>query len=224
MQSAANASTSAGIKAGAPGLKNIYRFPSFTEGTVLFRNGVAISKPFNYSISRDEIDFIDDKGDTLSLDDPLTLSYVNINGSRFYYYKEGFVQTICTNHGITLAFKEKLILYPEQAGILYGSPGYTITRKDYAKMHDSAAAYGYFTAAGKKYNLEKENEKLILVPESYFFWGDSFGRFSKTNSAFILNHYPKHQAAISNFIKVNRINFNREADLFKLLDYCDQFK
>src|SRR3954471_8859249 len=88
--------------------KYIYRFPSFAEGTIVFRNGIINSAKLNYNIASDEMHFISTAGDTLSLADPATIYFISLQGSRFYYDK-GFLQVIDTIAGITLAFKQELI-------------------------------------------------------------------------------------------------------------------
>jgi hypothetical protein len=199
-----------------PGIKNemlpqkgIYRFPAFTEGTVVFRNGMISSERFNFNISLDEMHFISQQGDTLSLADPVTINFVSLNGSRFYYDK-GYLQSLDTAGDIILAFKQDFIVQEQRPGA-YGT----------TTPHEGTRSYSYFTGHGQKYVLG-ENEKVTLTPREYYFFGDAYGHFSKAGKDFILDHFVQHQADIKAFLKTNHTNFNKLADLQKLMTYCSK--
>ena len=53
-------------------LKGIYRFSSFSDGSIIFRSGIMSAARMNYNISFDEMHFINQQGDTLSVAAPPT--------------------------------------------------------------------------------------------------------------------------------------------------------
>jgi hypothetical protein len=186
----------------------IYRFPAFTEGTVVFRNGSISTQKLNYNIELDEMQFIAAHGDTLSIADPVTINYISINDTRFYFEK-GYLQTIKTAGDIILAFKQELIEEEQKKGA-YGIP----------TDHPSAKTYESFTGNGQKYVLG--GSEIEVNSRAHYFFGDQYGHFTKAGREYILDHYKKHQEEIKVFMKTNHTNFNKEEDLLQLLQYCSQ--
>jgi hypothetical protein len=185
--------------------KYIYRFPSFAGGTIVFRNGIINSAKLNYNIASDEMHFISQAGDTLSLADPATVYFISLQGSRFYYDR-GFLQVIDTLAGITLAFKQELMISTKTKGA-FGIP----------TENPSATSYNFFTVGGRKYDLD--NAASVDSREHYLF-GDAYGHFVKAGKEYILLHFKQHQDGINTFIKNHHTNFGKEEDLILLLAYC----
>ena len=139
--------------------KGIYRFPSFTDGTVVSRNGIISAARLNYNISLDEMHFISQNGDTLSFADPATINFISMNGTRFYY-DDGYLQTIDTAGKIILAFRQGFVEQQLRTGA-YGT----------TTAHEGARTYTYFTGNGQKYKLG-EDEKITVTTREYYFFGD----------------------------------------------------
>jgi hypothetical protein len=194
--------------------KGIYRFPSFNEGSIIFRNGIISTGRLNYNVSLDEMHFITERGDTLSVAEPATVSFINLNNSRFYYDK-GFLQTIDTAkyNGVILAFKQALIAQQQRKLGAYG-----IT-----EPHEGIRTYNFFTGNGQTYRLGGD-EKITVTAREYYFFGDVYGHFAKASKEYILLHFDKNQPALKEFIKSNHINFNVLKDLLKLMAFCGGLK
>lgn len=189
-----------------PSQKYIYRFPSFSEGTIIFRNGIINSARLNYNIAADEMHFISQSGDTLSLAEPATIYFISLQGSRFYY-QNGFLQVIDTIAGIALAFKQELIISSKTKGA-FGIP----------TENPSATSYDFFTVGGQKYSLDNE---ASVDSKEYYLFGDAYGHFSKANKDYILLHYKGYRQQLDSFLKTNHTSFNRQDDLLRLLKYAD---
>ena len=194
--------------------KGIYRFPSFNEGSIVFRDGSISSARLNYNVSLDEMHFTTEKGDTLSVADPATINFINLNGSRFYYDK-GFLQTIDTvaYNGVILAFKQSLIAQQQRK---YGAYGIT-------EPHEGVRTYNFYTGNGQTYKLGGD-EKITVTAREYYFFGDSYGHFEKASKQYILLHFDKNQPALKEFIKSHHINFNVLKDLLNLMAFCGGLK
>ncbi|MEP6726946.1 MAG: hypothetical protein ABJC98_14100 [Bacteroidota bacterium] len=197
-------------KNGSLSEKGIYRFPAFTEGTIVFRNGGNMAVKLNYNITMDEMHFINGNGDTLAVADPPIINYISISPYRFYYDK-GYLQTITTSDGIILAFKQ-VISAEETTKGAFGI----------ATTHPGATTYNFFTLKGQRYG--SDNQETMLDAREFYYFGDSYGHFSKANKEFILLHYEKKQDSIKTFLKTNHTNFNKEDDLVKLIQYCGQLQ
>src|SRR5450432_82090 len=64
----------------------IYRFPSFTSGSILLKDGRQGTELLNYNILYGRIMYIDrTKGDTLAIGIPDQIKQVTIKGIHFYY-------------------------------------------------------------------------------------------------------------------------------------------
>ncbi|GAC1450384.1 MAG: hypothetical protein NVSMB7_12680 [Chitinophagaceae bacterium] len=197
------------IKKGSLPEKGIYRFPAFTEGTVVMRNGIISSQKLNYNISLDEMHFISEKGDTLSLSDPPAVNFISMKGGRFYYDK-GYLQTIDTTGGIILAFRQ-LLSVQQHHTTAYGM----------TEPHEGTRSYSFYTGNGQTYKMGND-EKVTVTVREYYFFGDAYGHFSKTGKIFILQHFGKQEDAIQAFLKTHHTNFNKLGDLQQLLVFCRQ--
>lgn len=194
--------------------KGVYRFPAFNEGSVVFRNGIISAARLNFNISLDEMHFVSERGDTLSVADPATVSFINLNGSRFYY-DNGYLQTIDTAaaDGILLAFKQLL-----SAQQLRDIGAYGITRPQ-----EGVRTYRFYNGNGQMYNVGGDN-KITVTSREFYFFGDGYGHFAKAGKQYILLHFDKQQAALKDFIRSHHTNFNRLDDLLELMQYCRQLK
>lgn len=194
--------------------KGVYRFPAFNDGSVVFRNGTVSAARFNFNISLDEMHFISERGDTLSVADPATISFVNLNGSKFFYDK-GYLQTIDTAaaDGLLLAYKQVLSAQQQRNIGAYG-----ITRPQ-----EGIRKYRFYNGSGQMYNVGGD-DKITVTSREYYFFGDSYGHFTKAGKQYILQHFNRQEAALNDFIKAHHTNFNRLDDLLELMQYCRELK
>ena len=192
--------------------KGIYRFPAFIEGTIIFRNGMMSSAKINYNIISDEMHFLDAQGDTLSVADPETISFISCNNSRFYYDK-GYLQTLDTNYsGLVLAYRQTLDVQQDRKGA-YGT----------VRPHEGARTYSYYTGNGQTFKLGAD-EAIRVSTKELFYFGDGYGHFLRAGKNAVYTRYPGHQAAIAAFIKSRHISFHVEEDLLSLLEFCRAFE
>ena len=187
--------------------KGLYRFPAFTEGSIVFRNGIMSAARMNYNISLDEMHFVSQEGDTLALAEPATISFINLNGSRFYFDK-GYIQSITEGGGVILGFRQTTTAQT------YSEEGYEIKRG-----HEGIRRKNYYGDNGLPYSLG-DNDEIRVTTRAFYFFGDNFGRFEKTSKAWVYQHFPDQQAAIAKFLQEHHINFNKPSDLTELLQFC----
>ena len=84
-----------------------YRFPAFREGIAFFKDGGRTSARFNYHLLNEEMQFISAAGDTLALADPLSIKYISIDTTLFYY-SGGYLEVLENNESLKLARKIRL--------------------------------------------------------------------------------------------------------------------
>jgi hypothetical protein len=188
-------------------LKGIYRFSSFNEGSIVFRNGIVSGARMNYNISSDEMHFVSQDGDTMSVASPAAVSFINLNGGRFYFDR-GFIQQVDSFNGIILGFKQVLIAQQQR-------------KEGYSKvnLNEEIDMYSFFTGNGQKYRLG-EGEEIKVYSKEYYFFGAADGRFYKASKDYLYRHYPTHRTAITDFVKKHHTNFNSLEDLLELVKFC----
>jgi hypothetical protein len=192
--------------------RGFYRFPGFTQGTVILKNGIISSGRLNYNVSLDEMQFINQKGDTLAIAQTDSINLISLNGS-FFYYDRGYLQSISTGNDIILAFRQVLKTEHQR------KESYSINMP---QPDETGGGYSFFTGNGQKYN--PGDYQLQLTAKEYFFFSDGKGGFTKAGKKYILGRYEKHQTTIKEFLKTNHTNFNKLADILQLLQFCNQVK
>jgi hypothetical protein len=216
LDSMAQEATIVRVKAGEDPQKVIpftekYRFSEFRQGTLSFINGTTSVARFNYNVLLEEMQFIDQKGDTLSLTDDYRLQQVAIGQEIFYYsYPKVYLEVIATYPSIRLAAKRSLTLLESEKKGGYGQSTGVSSIKSYNS---------YATTNGSLQKFDSKADMLFSKKVAYFFI-DQNKRLQKANRAGILAVFAKHRKQITQFLKEAAINFNQEADLKKLLEFC----
>lgn len=177
-----------------------YRLPSFSEGSIIYRNGVKAVLKLNYNIARDEMHFLDEKGDTLIVADPPTINFITINHNQFYYFKGRYMQVVQTNGIITLAFWQEVKVQP------------FFSDKEIVNA-------GYFTGNGQRVKLD-DGRQVILLTEDHYYFGDNYGNFTKAGRGNLLAYYEKNKEIVSSFIDKHHTNFDKITDLMELFRFC----
>lgn len=88
---------------------DIYKYPSFREGSVLFFDGQTSTAKLNYNFLNGEMDFIAPTGDTLSIADLKIIKLITIDKDSFYVDK-GYMQLISEFKTKRLAAKQLIQL------------------------------------------------------------------------------------------------------------------
>ena len=89
----------------------IYRFPSFDQATVLFKNGISSTYKMNFNMLLCTMQFIDPKGDTLEISKPEDIDSIRLNNSTFFF-KDHYFEIVAAIDSVKLVVSRK-------AGILY---------------------------------------------------------------------------------------------------------
>ncbi|MDB5223060.1 MAG: hypothetical protein JWN83_1727 [Chitinophagaceae bacterium] len=184
----------------------LYMYPQFKEGVVNFKNGTLGAARLNYNRLLDEIQFIDNKGDTLSLDDEKTIALVSVGMDTFYYYL-GYVKVIADINKVKFAGKEKLRLSNRQK---IGPMGQLVSA--------SIDTYDKLSSAQGLDNIISQ-EVLTFSGYSTFFIGDLYNHFKPLNKKSLVNMYAKQQSEVENYLSENAINFSKAEDVEKLIKF-----
>jgi hypothetical protein len=200
------------IKAGEDPAKaysshGFYQFPSFNNGTAVFKNGGQTAAKFNYHMLNEEMHFIAMNGDTLALADPFSVKYISIDSITFHY-SDGYLELITGDELVKLARRIKLNTSSEKIGA-YGqaSPSGSIRTTNKIILNNTS----------KDLTL---NQNLIIQKDFSYYWLDKFGAALKATKANLLKLLdPDKKNSIEDYLKKNKVDFSKEADLKKLLQF-----
>lgn len=185
-----------------------YRFSEFQKGRVFFRNGNSTGGILNYNIVQDHVEFINGKGDTLSLANPEEVERIVIGDAKFNYNK-GYYEVISEYPSLKLALRQEV--------------GETNREKigAYGQRTNTAAITNLSTTQVNNQNINLNSDELIVLSRKVTFFlidkNDKVRFFNKKN---LVQLFPSHKRNIVDFLEKNKIDFNNEADLKKLLSFC----
>ncbi|MFT3936633.1 MAG: hypothetical protein QM726_23615 [Chitinophagaceae bacterium] len=193
-------------------LQQVYRFPEFANGRIVFRDGKQLVAKMNYNVMKGELRFINAQNDTINIASPENVAYAAIDRYRFYFVKGKYLQRIETKAGVMLAFSQEIN---------------TLFKKDYMPYASSNHNANYilnvpaFTDADQqKINFDYEGWAGTTNITKYFYFGDEYGNFVKANRSNLLKYFEKNATVIDQYIEHRDINFNRLADLQDVLNFC----
>ena len=85
----------------------VYIFDEFTDGTVYFKNGTTSSAKLNYNTLFEEMQFITDKDEILTVANPDDINLVKIGDDFFYRLRRCEFAKLLLNENIMLLTKRK---------------------------------------------------------------------------------------------------------------------
>ncbi len=181
-----------------------YRYPSFVEANVLFRNGRVNKLKLNYDILFGEMVFIQDH-DTLAIIKKKEIRYVALPDT--FYFNDGYIELIRSE--------------TPRVGV-----------KNIVKLNDvlKKGAYGTTARAGAvdAYDrMDRQGNAFALIPDedlelktvSQYYIADALGNFIEFNKKNVLQLYPEKADGIKAFIKAGRISFDSRQDMIKLAEF-----
>ncbi len=185
-------------------LKNLFQYPSFVDGIVIFRDGRAVKSRLNYNYFNAQIQFIDRNGDTLTLSEENTIKHIVISKDSFCYVG-GYIQLIQQEGAVSLGKKVYFKDFEQKKGA-YGLSSGT-----------SSAITASSIVDHKPFNFNAEHE-LTLIKNTDFFVGNK-NEFLVADKKNLAKLFPKHKKTIAEYLNNTSINFKREEDLIKLSDF-----
>ena len=192
---------------------DIYHYPQFTDGNVVFRDGTRIDAKMNYTRLFDQMLFIGEKGDTLALAEEKITKFIAIGQDTFYYDK-GYVRIIIDNDFVKLAEKQTWVVADVRKIGTHNRPTTTVAIT-------SLSTYSNGTDAAKSKDLLL-NEDIVLRKETQYYFGNVNNHFVLAGKKRLQQLFPKEEMSIENYLKENKINFDKKDDLIKLAQFLTQ--
>ncbi len=193
---------------------DMYYFPEFTPGNVILRDGKRIAVKMNYSRLFDQMLFINHKDDTLALADEKNIKFIAFAQDTFYY-DGGFVRIIVDNEFVKLAEKQVWVVADVRKIGTHNTPKNTVAIT-------SITSYTDGTDAAKSRDLLL-NEDILLRKETQYYVGNGYNRFVRAGKKKVQQLFPKEELNIENYLKTNKVNFDKKDDLEKLVQFLTAF-
>jgi hypothetical protein len=183
-----------------------YRFPQFNKGTLYFKGGKKNEgQLFNYNIFSGNMQFISPKGDTLDLGGAANIDSVVFEKYAFAY-NDGFMEIIARADSVILLKKIVLKTQVENIGA-YGVSNATASI-DNIKTYSNGVGV---------YNLVLNQDVVLIENLSWFFKDNNNNLVKASKSGLPKLLSPAGQAKADAYLKQNKVNFEKESDLLKLM-------
>jgi len=192
---------------------DIYYYPQFTNGKVFYRDGTKGASKMNYNRLYGQMLFIDPKADTLALTDEKTIFFIAIDHDTFFY-DEGYMRLIVNDDLVKLAEKQTWIVADVRKMGTHNRPATTVAITSFSTYTDG-------TDAAKSKDLIL-NEEIVLRKKTEYYFGDEYNHFVPAGKKKILLLFPKEEQRIENYLKENKVNFDKKDDLEKLAHFLAQ--
>jgi hypothetical protein len=184
----------------------IYHYPQFISGVVHYKNGTLSHAALNFNQVTGEMQFIAPSKDTMAIANESSIDHITIQDDTFYFDKV-FIQLIHENANAKLGKIEIIKQTNVEKQGAYGQMNST----------GSIDAIDSYYSSGQMYKLA-ESTTVTMRKRAVFFIGDKNSQFLPATKRNINKLFGKKNTGES-FIKENKIAFDKEDDLIKLVDY-----
>lgn len=183
-----------------------YKFPTFTRGKVYLKDGEVASARLNFDYFANAVKYIDEKGDTVLIGNAADVKYISTSTDTFFY-DNMYYEWVATSFRARLAARRTLKLVQTDRVGAYGISSPT----------QNIVTQGLLLGA-TNYRLDA-NEEYVFTRETTYYISDLKGKFMEANKKNISKLFPKKD--IEQFIKGNKLNVNKEADLMDVFVFAN---
>lgn len=190
-----------------------YQFDQFTPGKVEFIDGRTSQARLNYNYIGGHVLFVDAKLDTLEIIDKTLLKNVMIGDKSYRFDKRlGYCEIINTFSRAILGRREVLARIGTEKGGPYGI-SYTASSVTTYRSYSSDQA-----ATTRKLNANAEG---VFSYRTANYLIDNNNRFYIPTAGSVKKLYPALKKQVEQYLREKPVDFGKEQDLTRLLDYCD---
>lgn len=190
--------------------KTMYQYPQFIAGKAHFKNGGVTESRFNYNYLTNKILFIDLNGDTLELGLGENFEKITIQSDTFCYYKKEFLQQVSHAPSHNLFIKKSLHYSGSEKKGAYGGYSATSSTSSISQVNVNN---------GSGFNKLQADENLMYTFSHFYFISGKYGTFYPANKKGFYELFAKNEKEIKGFIESNKIDFTKQEDLEKLLNF-----
>lgn len=186
-----------------------YLYPSFKQGAVQFKNGNQGTAMMNYSPLLEEMDFINDKMDTMALNDIESMKYIVIEKDTFYRVQKFFVQQIANNREIRLCERRAVALANREKIGGHGE----------IQNGSSIGAIEQLSNGLNPLRQMVAQQVLTFSLDRTYYFGDKYGNFRLANRKNLLDAFGNQYPGLHDFLAQNKINYMKADDMKLVLEF-----
>ena len=185
--------------------KEIYIYPVFTKGTVVYRDGTRSGGLMNYNTLVHEMQFIDGNGDTLALSDPHTTRFILIDGDSFFYDRH-YLKQVASGNALRLLKQARLRIADKQKIGAYDMP----------TSNSSIQSYNSITNGLMRLAINVR-EDILMSRETQYYFADNYGSPVPATRRSLINLLGRRYHEAEKYLKDHSVNFSNESDLINLV-------
>ena len=185
-----------------------YQYPAFVDGHVAFRDNIGTDAMLNYNLLSGEMHFINGR-DTLAMANELNIRNITINQDTFYFDKV-YLQRVIGSAIASLAKNSRINLEDIRKASGYGN-------------YTSLGAVSHYNSVSNSTHTQylSADRKLTFVTRVSYYIGDKYNHFLPATKKNVLNVFG-NKKELESYITGNKIDFTKEDDLKKLINYISQ--
>jgi hypothetical protein len=187
-----------------------YLNPIFINGTIFFKGGALGEAKLNFNRYSNEVLFISPKGDTLSVAQPETVSYVQIGTDTLYFYQNLILLKITHNRIAPDLYAGQIVSYigKEKKGAFgtYSATG-------------SINSAPTVSTTGELTRHISTDENLIYKINTYYYLSDTLNNFYPAKKMKFAKIFPQYAKEINIFFKTHETDFNKKENLLQVINY-----
>ncbi|EMR03553.1 hypothetical protein ADICEAN_01320 [Cesiribacter andamanensis AMV16] len=198
-------------------LNKAYLYPQFTSGKAFLVEGNYTQSKFNYNLLTGQIEFISAANDTLALDELHKIKSIVIGDDTYMYYHKGSSEVL-------LKLVERLSdlqLLKEEKYELTNVRNKGAFGMDYNSLSNTSTSDYY--AEGTLQELSPNASLEFTIKQSLYF-SDRNNRFYPAKKSSVLRAFSSHKSAIAEYMKQQEVDYDDEASVKTLLQYCQQLQ
>jgi hypothetical protein len=184
-----------------------YTTPEFPTGLVQFRNNRVGGGRMSYNKLLAAVEFIDERGDTLTLSNPGEIRWIKIGADSFFVDKI-YLQKLDRKGQIILAKSEVIIISNHRR---IGAMGQATDA--------SVDAFTTLSSSGRALRDMTAQELLTYKQHITYFLGDQHGIFKQANQKNLSAMFGNHKKDLERYLDDAKPNFFKEEDMRGLLDF-----
>lgn len=186
----------------------VYRYPNFQTGKVVLQNGNSNTAKLNLNLLTDQMQFIDEEQDTLTILALDLVHYIEIGETKFLY-RNGYLELIGEYDPLVLAVNRKMKVADQQRVGAYGTKS------------SSASIANINTGFTDKLRYNPTvYEDLLMNTKAVFYLLDKESNIILVNKRNVLNAFSDHSGEIKEYFRQHKVNFKSEKDVRALLQYA----
>ena len=187
----------------------IYKYAEFMDGVVHLRDGTFGVAKLNYNSLFGEMQFIDPKGDTLSLSDEKNISVISIKEDTFYY-EDGCIELVANYGEVKLAAK-RIFSFSNR------------TKSGGLNQSGSGEIETYTTFSSRQsFKDITITETLTFSERVIYYFGDHYNHFMAASKKNLFKMYGEHKNKISKYLDENKVNFRDGEDMKDLCSFLQK--